>query len=181
MRAEMLRGNCVDILAELAPGSVHACITDPPYGISAPGAEVWDAAPAPDRAWSMVWDVLRPGAPCAVFCGRRNYHRVATALEDRGFAIDDMLVWLFGTGRASGRRRLRAAHDPIVLGCKGMGPLRLHVEAGRFGAANGAGAGRWPVTVAHDGSAPVAESLPALPRARRESGLSPRVRGNPSP
>ena len=160
-RAELHRGNCVDVLAELAPGGIDACITDPPYGISAPGAEAWDAAAAPDRAWSMVWEALRPGGAIAVFTARRNYHRVATALEDRGYAVDDMLVWLFGTGRASGRRRLRAAHDPIVLACKGAGPLHLDVEAGRL-----PGSGRWPVTVAHDGSAAVAESLPSLPRGR---------------
>ena len=63
-RAELHRGNCVDVLAGLAPGGVDACITDPPYGISAPGAEVWDAAAAPDRAWSMVWEALRPGGAC---------------------------------------------------------------------------------------------------------------------
>ena len=146
-RAELHRGNCVDVLAELAPGGIDACITDPPYGISVLGAETWDAAAAPDRTWSMVWEALRPGGACAVFTARRNYHRVATALEDRGYAVDDMLVWLFGTGRASGWR--------TAPSCS---PARA---PGRF-----PGSGRWPVTVAHDGSVAVARSLPSLPRGR---------------
>ena len=30
-------GDCLDVLPTLAPGSIDACITDPPYGIGAPG------------------------------------------------------------------------------------------------------------------------------------------------
>ena len=30
---EMIFGDCLDVLPTLAPGSIDACITDPPYGI----------------------------------------------------------------------------------------------------------------------------------------------------
>lgn len=97
---------------------------------------------------------------------RARYHHVAVALEDRGYAVSDMLVWLYGSGRASGRRRLRAAHDPIVLAVAGSGPLRLDVEAGRI-PVEGVEPGRWPTTVAHDGSEAVIESLPTAPASHR--------------
>lgn len=164
MRAIRL-GDCLDVLPTLPAGSVHACITDPPYGISAPGTDDWDRRPPPPSAWSEVRRVLAPGAPLAVMTARRHYHRVATALEDRGCTVSDMLVWLYGSGRASGRHRLRAAHDPIVLAVSGPGPLHLDVEAGRIPVPGHDGPGRWPTTVAHDGSEAVAESLPSRPAA----------------
>ena len=37
----LLTGDCLDVLATLAPDSVDACVTDPPYGISFMGRE-WD-------------------------------------------------------------------------------------------------------------------------------------------
>lgn len=159
----MILGDCLDVLPTLPAGSVHACITDPPYGIGAPGTDDWDRRPPPPAAWSEVRRVLAPGAGLAVMTARRYYHAVATALEDRGCTVSDMLVWLYASGRSSGRHRLRAAHDPIVLAVSGPGPLRLDVEAGRIPVTGHDGPGRWPTTVAHDGSEAVAESLPTRP------------------
>lgn len=92
-------GDCLDVLAAMPPASVDACITDPPYGIGTFGVEDWDRSPPPARAWAEVRRVLKPGAPLAVMTARRLYHRVATDLEGRGCAIQDMIVWLYGDGR----------------------------------------------------------------------------------
>ncbi len=48
--------------------------------------------------WCMEWApdwyrVLRPGASCFVFAGRRMAHRCICALEDAGFIFKDMLAW----------------------------------------------------------------------------------------
>ena len=168
------QGDCLDVLADVPDGSYAGVITDPPYGISAPGSDDWDRAPPPGRAWGQVRRVLRPGGALAVMTARRVYHRVATDLEDRGFTVCDQVVWLYGTGRASGRHRLRAAHDPIVLACSGPGPLHLNVDDARI-PVPGHESGRWPVTVAHDGSDGVLASLPRVGGSRR--GASTRKAG----
>ena len=48
--------------------------------------------------WCMKWApdwyrVLKPGASCFVFAGRRMAHRCICAMEDSGFIFKDMLVW----------------------------------------------------------------------------------------
>lgn len=44
--------------------------------------------------WAEEWlRVLKPGASCFVFAGRRYAHRCICALEDTGFIFKDMLAW----------------------------------------------------------------------------------------
>jgi len=45
-------------------------------------------------SWAGEWlRVLKPGATCFVFAGRRFAHRCIVALEDVGFTFKDMLAW----------------------------------------------------------------------------------------
>jgi DNA modification methylase len=48
--------------------------------------------------WCMSWTsewlrVLKPGASCFIFAGRRFSHRCICAMEDSGFIFKDMLAW----------------------------------------------------------------------------------------
>lgn len=46
------------------------------------------------RSWSDEWyRVLKPGASCFVFAGRRLAHRCICAMEDTGFIFKDMIAW----------------------------------------------------------------------------------------
>jgi site-specific DNA-methyltransferase (adenine-specific) len=54
--------------------------------------------PVEYQEWCMKWGrdwlrVLKPGASCLIFAGRRFAHRCITALEDCGFTFKDMLAW----------------------------------------------------------------------------------------
>lgn len=45
-------------------------------------------------SWASEWlRVLKPGASCFVFAGRRYSHRCICALEDAGFIFKDMIAW----------------------------------------------------------------------------------------
>jgi len=45
-------------------------------------------------SWASEWlRVLKPGASCFIFAGRRFAHRCTVALEDAGFTFKDMLAW----------------------------------------------------------------------------------------
>ncbi|MDD6055513.1 MAG: site-specific DNA-methyltransferase [Helicobacter sp.] len=46
------------------------------------------------KSWAPQWlRVLKPGASCFIFAGRRMAHRCIAALEDCGFIFKDMLAW----------------------------------------------------------------------------------------
>ena len=45
-------------------------------------------------SWSKEWfRVLKPGASCFIFAGRRMAHRCICAMEDAGFIFKDMISW----------------------------------------------------------------------------------------
>lgn len=45
-------------------------------------------------SWANEWlRVLKPGASCFIFAGRRYAHRCIAALEDAGFIFKDMIAW----------------------------------------------------------------------------------------
>jgi DNA modification methylase len=48
--------------------------------------------------WREVYRVLKPGAFLVAFSATRTYHRMATAIEDAGFVVRDMLHWSYGSG-----------------------------------------------------------------------------------
>ena len=48
--------------------------------------------------WKECLRVLKPGGHLLAFGGTRTYHRMASAIEDAGFEIRDMIEWVYGSG-----------------------------------------------------------------------------------
>jgi site-specific DNA-methyltransferase (adenine-specific) len=97
MKATLYRGDCLDVLASMEPDSVDAIVCDPPYGLGFMGRK-WDALP-PGVDWArLCLRVLKPGGHLVAFGGTRTVHRLATAIEDGGFEIRDMVSWLYWSG-----------------------------------------------------------------------------------
>ena len=110
----ILCGDNVESLKEIADDSLDVCITDPPYGM---GMEHWDYSIPPTKTWNEVYRVLKPGAFCLSFCSTHLYHRMAVNVEDAGFVIKDMIYWMVTTKMAK-KNRLKPVHEPIVVGQK---------------------------------------------------------------
>ena len=97
MKATLYRGDCLDVLASMEPDSVDAIVCDPPYGLGFMNSK-WDALP-PGVDWArLCLRVLKPGGHLVAFGGTRTVHRLATAIEDGGFEIRDMVSWLYWSG-----------------------------------------------------------------------------------
>lgn len=70
------------------------------------------------ETWTAALRVLRPGGHLVAFGGVRTHHRMMCAIEDAGFEIRDVVMWLFGSGfpksydTAQGiEKRLTTGHD----------------------------------------------------------------------
>ena len=85
--------------------SIDSMVTDPPAGISFMGKD-WDKDRGGRDGW-ILWiseifaeclRVLKPGAHGLVWALPRTSHWTATALEDAGFQIRDVITHIFGSG-----------------------------------------------------------------------------------
>jgi site-specific DNA-methyltransferase (adenine-specific) len=110
-------GDCLEILPALAEGSIDALVTDPPAGIGFMG-NGWDHfdrhRPRSDgsprgrsrrnfvdfmtRVMAECWRLLKPGGHALVWAIPRTSHWTATAIEDAGFEVRDVITHHFGTG-----------------------------------------------------------------------------------
>ena len=78
---------------------MDSIVTDPPYELEFMGKD-WDNTGIANNIemWSECLRVLRPGGHLLSFGGTRTYHRMASAIEDAGFEVRDMIEWVYGSG-----------------------------------------------------------------------------------
>lgn len=104
-RMKLIAGDCLTQVKLLEIDSVDSLVTDPPAGISFMGKE-WDSDKGGRDGW-IKWmsevmreclRVLKPGAHGLIWALPRTSHWTATALEDAGFEIRDVICHLFGQG-----------------------------------------------------------------------------------
>lgn len=118
-------GDAIEQLRRIPDNSVHAVITDPPYGLSnlQPSAIAhaiarwndgerdlvpvgkgfmgrdWDSFVPPPAVWDEAYRVLKPGGHVAVFGGSRTFDLVALSVRMAGFEMRDTIAaWLYGSG-----------------------------------------------------------------------------------
>lgn len=96
-------GDALEVLDELHDASVHAVVTDPPYGLAFMGRSWDDFEPKEYQAWCEEWAtktlrVLKPGGHMLAFSGNRTHHRLFSGVEDAGFEIRDTITWHYGNG-----------------------------------------------------------------------------------
>lgn len=120
----IINADCLDALRDLPDNSVHAVVTDPPYGLSKTDpkhvAETitrwaagdreyiptgkgfmnapWDAFVPPVAVWDECLRVLKPGGHMLVFAGSRTADLMGVSIRLAGFDIRDSISWLYGTG-----------------------------------------------------------------------------------
>lgn len=117
---EVRHGDAVQLLRALAPQSIDAVVTDPPYGER---AATWDAPRS--MAWHKEWllevdRVIKPEAPVIVFASRRYVDVVMGAMRRvLGDGSERPLqtgAWIHRQGHPTGNLGfLRPEHEPFVI------------------------------------------------------------------
>lgn len=99
----LLLGDCRDLLKNIDDNRVDSIVTDPPYELGLIGLK-WDRQGIAynTEIWKECFRVLKPGGHLLSFGGNITYHRLVCAIEDSGFEIRDLLVWIRGEGMPKG-------------------------------------------------------------------------------
>ena len=94
---KIIHGDCLEKLKELPDNSIDSIVTDPPYELGFMGKS-WDNTGIANNPlmWAECLRVLKPGGYLLSFGGTRTYHRMASAIEDAGFEVRDMIEWVYG-------------------------------------------------------------------------------------
>lgn len=146
MTIELIEGDCREALRELSDASIHAIVTDPPYGLNFMG-KAWDYDVPGVDVWRECLRVLKPGGHLLSFFGTRTYHRGVTRIEDAGFEIRDQIGWVYGSGFPKSSNQhddwegwgtaLKPAWEPIVMARKPLiGTVGANLIAYGAGALN---------------------------------------------
>jgi DNA methylase len=125
-------GDALEVLRELPAASVDALVTDPPAGIRFMG-RTWDHDHGGRQGWVTAFAaifreclrVLKPGAHGLVWAIPRTSHWTATALENAGFEVRDVITHHFGSGFP---KSLRVSRDPRFCACDAA---TEHSDAGK--------------------------------------------------
>ena len=120
----LLRGDCLTELRRIPSESVHAVVTDPPYGLANTDpkhanealarwlsgdrafvpegrgfmGEAWDSFVPPPAVWDEVMRILLPGGHLLAFAGSRTFDLMTFSIRLAGFEIRDSVAWLYGSG-----------------------------------------------------------------------------------
>ena len=196
----IVNADCIEHLKTIEDNHFDSVVTDPPYHLTSIAKRFtnsteakygkdgsfqrlskgfhgheWDGGDIAFTTdlWKEVYRTIKPGAVLLAFAATRNYHKMATAIENSGFEIMDMINWIYGSGFPKRKNLLKPAHEPIVMARKGVNkdlnldecrvngdnPKKWTKPKGGFWKTDpNAKAkyientkGRWPANIIHDG------------------------------
>lgn len=95
------QSDIVEWLQNYTGPKYHAVLSDPPYGLAFMGKSWDNMAPKEFQEWVTEWGslllgVVYPGAIGMFFGGTRTFHRLTVGLEDAGWEIFDVCMFLYG-------------------------------------------------------------------------------------
>lgn len=96
---KIYQGSMLDLLEVIEQNTIDSVVTDPPYELNFMN-KGWDRSGIAFQkdTWDKCYEALKPGGYLLAFGGSRTFHRIAVAIEDAGFEIRDVIMWVYGSG-----------------------------------------------------------------------------------
>lgn len=114
MSVQLMMGDCLERMSEIATGSVDLILTDPPYGTT---ACKWDAVIPFEPMWAQVWRVLKPNGAAVLFAAQ-PFTSALVMSQPQKFRYS----WVWEKSKATSflwaKRRPMAAHEDIIVFAK---------------------------------------------------------------
>lgn len=123
---KIIHGDCLEIMKGMEDNSIDFIVTDPPYGLNFMGKH-WDDKVPNIEIWKEALRVCKPGSMLAAFGGSRTHHHLMIALEQAGWEIRDVIMWIYGSGFPKSHNHfgfegygtaLKPAYEPIIIAMK---------------------------------------------------------------
>ena len=111
MSALLMKGDCLDRMAEIPDGSVDLVLTDPPYGTT---ACKWDAVIPFEPMWAQVWRVLKPNG-AAVFTASQPFTSALVMSNAKDFRYAWVWEKAVGSNFAALKYQPMKEHEDIVV------------------------------------------------------------------
>lgn len=113
-RCDLYLGDCLNILPNFAPRSVHFVLTDPPFGVTECS---WDRRPDLAAWWEQIERVATIGAVIAVFC-TQPFTTALINSRPKLFRYD--LVWdkINAVGHLNANRQPMRQHEQVLIFCR---------------------------------------------------------------
>lgn len=133
-KIQLFEGDCLDVMRGMADNSIDFICCDPPYALTGKSGKggfmgkEWDSSIPGVDIWKEALRICKPGSMLAAFGGSRTHHHLMIALEQAGWAIRDVIMWLYGQGFNKGlnigkhvsqfdgyNTSLKPSYEPIIL------------------------------------------------------------------
>lgn len=108
---DLHQGDCLEIMKDIADGSVDCIITDPPYGTT---QNKWDSVIDLELMWQEVWRVLKPNGACVLFSAQ-PFTSVLISSQLKYYKYEWVWVKNLKTGNLNARRMPMGGHETVQV------------------------------------------------------------------
>lgn len=175
----VFHGDALELLRTLPDGCVDSVVTDPPAAIGFMGKRnAWDHDRGGRAQW-VAWlteitreclRALKPGGHALVWALPRTSHWTATAVEDAGFEIRDVITHHFGSGMPKSRDASKAIDTKLGTTAQ-REVYATYTAGGNAGTSCAEKGGTYGVGVANSAPVELTRTLGGSPEARRWDGF----------
>lgn len=170
-------GDALELLRTLPGESIDSIVTDPPAGISFMGLE-WDHHKGGRDQW-VAWlteitreclRVLKPGGHALFWALPKTSHWTATAVEDGGFELRDVITHHFGSGMPKSHCASKAVDKKLGTTSQRQ-VFATYTAGGNAGTSTKDKGGTYGVGVANSEPVELSRTTGGSPEARQWDGF----------
>lgn len=112
---DLRTGDALEVLSTMPTGSIHAVVTDPPYGVGLNKATcAWDVWPG-KRIWEECRRVLIPSGFLVWSIAPHIAHERIGDVLSAGFKVVEVGFWVYGNGRPLNVHRIKRHYDLVYF------------------------------------------------------------------
>ena len=110
-RMDLMQGDCLEMLAEIEPGSVDLVLCDLPYGAT---QNRWDSVIPLAEMWQCVWQALKPSG-VAVFTAQTPFDKVLGVSDLPNLRYEWIWRKESGTGHLNAKKAPMKNHENVLV------------------------------------------------------------------